>query len=297
MYILKADRDMTRAEVVLNIVSNVILTLYALSCLYPLLNMIAVSLSSARHVMLNDVSVFPRGFNVDNYRILFKDTTYLRAFLNSVFYSVAGTALSTFLCALTAYPLSRKDYAFSKFFMKVIAVTMFFSGGLIPTYLVVRSLGMVDKVWSVIVLGAVSTWYIIILRTNYQNIPHELSEAATIDGCSELGLFFKILLPLSIPTIAVIMLYVIVGKWNDFYTPLIYLNDRDKWPLSVLLRNLVRSAQIAEQEEMAGKNNVVIIARSYISTALVVSTTPILITYPFLQRYFVKGILVGSLKG
>lgn len=274
------------------------LVVYGFICAYPFLNMLAVSFSHPAYVIANKVFIFPIKFHLSNYRILVHDTSYLRAYANTILYTSVGTFSALFFSVVTAYPLSKKKFLFRTGFMRLLVFTMFFSGGLIPTFLVIRGLGMFDTLWAVVVPNALVAWNVIILRTAFMGIPIELEEASVMDGGSHIQILSKIYLPLSVPTIAVIALYSSVGLWNDFFTPLVYLNDSNRWPLSVLLRQLVLSVSgMSEQIKVAELLDEYIVEESYKATALIISTLPILMVYPFIQKYFVKGVMVGSLKG
>ena len=271
---------------------------YGFVCAYPFLNMLAVSFSAPAYVITNKVFIFPIGANVANYRILVNDLSYLRAYGNTILYTTLGTASAIFFSIITAYPLAKKRFPFRTFFMKLVVFTMFFAGGLIPTFLIIRALGMYNRIWAVVIPNALAGWNVIILRTAFSGVPIELEEASVMDGATDLQILTKIFLPLSVPTIAVITLYSSVGLWNDFFTPLVYLNDSNRWPLSVLLRQLVLSINgMAEQEKIANLLDEYIVEESYKATALIISTLPILMVYPFIQKYFVKGVMVGSRKG
>ena len=275
-----------------------VLTLYGFICAYPFLNMLAVSFSAPAYVITNKVFIFPMGANVSNFRILVNDFSYLRAYGNTILYTVLGTTSALFFSIITAYPLAKKRFPFRTTFMKLVVFTMFFSGGLIPTFLVIKMLGMYNRIWAVVIPNALVAWNVIILRTAFMGVPIELEEASVMDGATDLQILRRIFLPLSVPTIAVITLYSSVGLWNDFFTPLVYLNDSDRWPLSVLLRQLVLSINgMAEQEKIANLLDEYIVEESYKATALIISTLPILMVYPFIQKYFVKGVMVGSIKG
>ncbi len=285
-------------DVLMKFIFYMILVLFGFICAYPFLNMIAVSLSKPAYVVANKVFIFPVGIQFANYRILVKDASYIRSYGNTILYTSLGTTSALFFSIVTAYPLSKKTFPFRGVFMKLIVFTMFFSGGLIPTFLVIRGIGMYNTLLAIVIPNALVAWNVIILRTAFMGVPSELGEAVVMDGGSDLQILTRVFLPLSVPTIAVIALYSSVGLWNDFFTPLVYLNDSDRWPLSVMLRQLVLSATgLAEQHKLAEANEEYIVEASYKATALIISTLPILMVYPFIQKYFVKGVLVGSVKG
>lgn len=280
-----------------HIVSACVLLLVVTVTLYPFLYMLAVSLSSDVHVMKNDVTIWPKGFNVDMYKLVLGDPQIWTAYKNTILYTVLGTLISLAVTSTGAYALSRKDMALRKSFTMLIVVTMFFSGGMIPTFLVVSSLNLVDTVWGMVLPGAVSTWNLILMRTFFSGIPKELEESGRMDGLSEIGIFLRIIVPLSKASFATIALFYAVGMWNNFMFPLLYLRSPDLYPLQVLLRNLVLagSASTGDVTGIGGDNQVVEESLKY--ATIMVSTLPILIAYPFVQKYFVKGAMVGAVKG
>ncbi|KHF35674.1 L-arabinose transport system permease protein AraQ [Paenibacillus sp. P1XP2] len=208
-----------------------------------------------------------------------------------------GTAIAMLVTSMGAYALSRKDMTFHKGFTVLIVFTMFFGGGMIPTFLVVRSLGLVDTIWGMVLPGAVSTWNLILMRTFFSGIPKELEESGRMDGLNDIGIFFRIIVPLSKPVFATISLFYAVGIWNNFLYPLLYLRSQELFPLQVLLRNLVLAGSVSSGQvtQIGGDNLVVEDSLKY--ATIMVSTLPILILYPFVQKYFVKGSMIGAVKG
>ncbi|MEK3769565.1 carbohydrate ABC transporter permease [Paenibacillus sp. FSL R5-0887] len=280
-----------------NVVSTFILLVVVVVTLYPFLHMLAVSLSSDVHVMKNTVSFWPKGFNLNMYKLVLGDSQIWVAYKNTLIYTVLGTLISLVVTSTGAYALSRSDMALRKSFTLLIVVTMFFSGGMIPTFLVVRSLDMVDTVWGMVLPGAVSTWNLILMRTFFSGIPKELEESGRIDGLNDIGIFIRIIVPLSKASFATIALFYAVGMWNNFIYPLLYLRSPDLFPLQVLLRNLVLagSASSGDVTSIGGDNMVIEESLKY--ATIMVSTLPILIVYPFVQKYFVKGAMIGAVKG
>lgn len=261
--------------------------------IYPFLHMIAVSLSGDVHVMRGDVNLIPKELTFKNYEHVLSDPRIVTGYLNTILYVTLGTTISLIITAMGAYALSKKDMFFRKGFMIMIVFTILFSGGMIPTFLVVKYLGLLDTVWAMVLPQAVSTWNLIIMRTFFSaTIPKELEESAKIDGLNDLGIFARIVLPLSKPVLATIGLFYAVGIWNNFILPLLYLRDDALYPLQVILRNLVLVEQMAD---VSGGDAVVVQEAIQYATILV-STLPILLLYPFLQKYFVKGVMIGSLK-
>lgn len=280
-----------------NVVSTIFLLVIVVITLYPFLHMLAVSLSSDVNVMKNNVSFWPKGFNVNMYELVLGDPKIWTAYKNTLIYTVLGTLISLVVTSTGAYALSRRDMALRKSFTMLIVITMFFSGGMIPTFLVVRSLDMVDTLWGMVLPGAVSTWNLILMRTFFSGIPKELEESGRIDGLNDIGIFMRIIVPLSKASFATIALFYAVGMWNNFISPLLYLRTPDLFPLQVLLRNLVLagSASSGDVTGIGGDNQVVEESLKY--ATIMVSTLPILAVYPFVQKYFVKGAMIGAVKG
>ncbi|MCZ1268080.1 carbohydrate ABC transporter permease [Paenibacillus taichungensis] len=259
--------------------------------------MLAVSLSSNVNVIQNNISFWPKGFNLSMYKLVLGDPQIWTAYRNTIIYTVLGTLISLVVTSTGAYALSRKDMALRNSFTVLIVITMFFSGGMIPTFLVVRSLNLVDTVWGMVLPGAVSTWNLILMRTFFSGIPKELEESGRMDGLNDIGIFIRIIVPLSKASFATIALFYAVGMWNNFIFPLLYLRSPDLFPLQVLLRNLVLagSASSGDVTSIGGDNLVVEESLKY--ATIMVSTLPILVIYPFVQKYFVKGAMVGAVKG
>lgn len=266
------------------------------ACLYPFIYMLAVSLSDSAAIASGTVWLWPKGFNLDMYRYVFEDGRVLKGYQNTFIYVVLGTAISLMVTALGAYSLSKTKMVMGKPILMIIVFTMFFNGGMIPTFLVVKELGFVNTVWGMVLPGAVGTWNLLIMRTFFMGMPQELEESGKIDGLSEVGIFFRIVLPLSKPVLATIGLYYAVGMWNNFMGPLLYLRDADMQPLQVILRNIVLSGQFTGTDGPV-VGDIVVVEDGLKFATIMVSTVPILLVYPFIQKYFVKGALIGSVKG
>jgi len=266
------------------------------ACLYPFIYMLAVSLSDSASIASGTVWLWPKGFNWDMYRYVFEDGRVLKGYKNTLIYVVLGTAISLMVTALGAYSLSKTKLVMGKPILMLIVFTMFFNGGMIPTFLVVKELGFVNTVWGMVLPGAVGTWNLLIMRTFFMGMPQELEESGKIDGLSEVGIFFRIVLPLSKPVLATIGLYYAVGMWNNFMGPLLYLRDADMQPLQVILRNIVLSGQFTGTDGPV-VGDIVVVEDGLKFATIMVSTVPILLVYPFIQKYFVKGALIGSVKG
>lgn len=244
--------------------------------------------------------LIPKGFNLDAYTKIFQNKDILLGYGNTILYTVIGTALNVVMTICAAYPLSRRDLAGRGLVTGLIVFTMFFGGGLIPTYLLIKNLNMLDTLWVMIIPNAVSVWNIIIMRTFFQqSIPGELQESAMIDGCTHIQTLLRIVLPLSMPIIAVMVLFYAVGHWNSYFNALIYLTTKEKFPLQLILREILIQSDSGEfvklTSESAVRMKMSVEGLKY--AVLVVANLPMLILYPFLQRYFVKGIMIGALKG
>ncbi|NRF91978.1 carbohydrate ABC transporter permease [Paenibacillus frigoriresistens] len=258
--------------------------------------MISVSLSSDVHVIKNEISLLPKGLNFNAYQVVLHDDRIWTSYRNTILYVAVGAPLSLLITAAGAYALSKKEMMFHKSLTLMIVFTMFFNGGMIPTFLVVKSLGLVDSFWSMILPSAISTWNLIIMRTFFLGLPKELEESGKLDGLTEIGIFTRIVLPLSTASLATIGLFYAVGIWNNFYSALLYLRNDQLYPLQVVLRNIVMASQmVLNGGSNVGDNQVLDEPLKY--ATIIVSTVPILLIYPFLQKYFVKGALIGSVKG
>lgn len=275
-----------------------ILTLASLSCILPILHIVSLSLSSGEAITLGKVGLWPADMTWEAYRKLVSGTDVLGALRNSLVITLVGTALNMVFTVLTAYPLSRPYFYARRFFTLAIVFTMLFTAGLIPNYLLIKSLGLVNTYGSLWLPGLISAYNLLILRTFFENIPEELEDAARMDGCGEWRLILQMILPLSLPVIATVSLFYGVGHWNAFFNVLIYINDSAKFNLSVLVQNMIRSqslmSEMAQLDPDAFRN---LTPESIKSAGIIVMVLPMLIVYPFLQKYFVKGVLIGSVKG
>ncbi len=293
-------RRQTLGDKVFDAVNLVVLTLVLLVILYPLWFVVIASISDPMKVASGDLFLLPSGVTFEGYRMILRDPMILTGYRNTLYYTLVGTTFNLVLTVLAAYPLSRKDWVGRNFFMGVLTFTMFFSGGIIPTYLTMNSLGVINTVWAMVIPGAVSVYNTIVMRTYFSNsIPLELQEAAMVDGSSNFGLLLRIVLPLSKPILAVMVLFYGVAQWNAFFGALIYLTKPDMYPLQLVLRSILIQNQVS-QEMMGDVDTLasrVMMAELIKYALIIVSTLPMIVLYPFLQRYFVKGIMVGALKG
>ncbi|MBR3108454.1 MAG: carbohydrate ABC transporter permease [Clostridia bacterium] len=269
------------------------------TCVFPFLNVIAISLSSKSAILRGDVNFIPKEFTCLAYDVIFKDRSMIQSLFFTVELTVIYTAMAMMLTILLAYPLSRERLKGKRFFTLMVMFTMYFSGGLIPTYLNIRNLGMIDTIWALILPGVISTYNVVIMKSFFLGLPRELEEAATIDGANDFQVLFRIILPLSLPSIATLSLFYAVGKWNSFSDALYYINSRSLQPLQLKLYYLIKgitSVEISMVEGNAadaGRN----VSESIESASIIFATLPILAVYPFIQKYFVQGATIGAVKG
>jgi putative aldouronate transport system permease protein len=277
------------------VVNAVVLTGFALICVLPFLNVLGSSLATPGELATRPFVLIPREFTLDAYRYILSTSTIFRAMGVSVFVTTVGTFVSLVITSLMAYALSKRYLRGRRVINFLVVFTMLFSGGMIPTFIVVNSLGLIDSLWSLILPVAVNAFNFVIMRSFFQGIPDSLEEAARIDGCSDLGVFWRIVLPLSLASIATIGLFYAVYYWNTYQSAILYINDSSKWPIQVLLRQIVIVASGMNAD--ASSVDIVPPAQSVKMAVIFVATLPMLIVYPFIQRFFVKGALVGSVKG
>lgn len=266
----------------------------------PLIYLVSASLSEPQAVISGKVWLFPVDFTLKGYEAIFKDRSLIQGFLNSVYITVVGTAINIVVTVMMAYPLSRKTFYGRKFFTMFMMITMFFNGGLVPTFLLINELHMYNSFWAIMLPGCVGVTNVIICRTYFESsIPEELYEAASLDGCDEFGFLLRIALPLAKPVLAVLVLYYAVGHWNSYFNEMIYLEDKVKLPLQVVLRQIIIMSQIADEMmlDFTTAERVQGMADLLKYSTIVVSSLPMLILYPFIQKYFVKGVMIGSVKG
>lgn len=290
----------SKGDIIFDVFNYTILTILLLLVLYPLYFIVIASISDPTAVNNGKVLIRPIGITFEGYAKIFDDSRIWLAYFNTIVYTVVGTAINVILTMMVSYALSRRVFFAKKFVMIFLMITMYFNGGLIPTYLLVKQLGLVNK-WPVMILLSAVNVFNVIVAKNYMenNIPEELYEAASIDGCSQIKYFIKIVLPLSKTIMAVLVLYYGVAHWNEFMTPLIYLRNEKLYPLQLILRSILVQNQI--QGQMVGEAESLIERQKAGELikygVIIVSTLPILIIYPILQKYFVKGTMVGSIKG
>lgn len=288
----------TRGERWFYAFNYVILTLAGLSCLLPLIHLMAVSLSDNHAILSGTVTLWPVGWSFETYRSLFEGTRIMEAFTNSVILTVVGVGLSMLFTVMAAYPLSKRHFYARRTFTLIIVFTMLFGGGTIPTFLVLKALGLINSYWALWLTGLVSTYNMLVMRTFFEGIPEEVIESAKIDGCGEYRQLLRIVLPLSMPVIATLTLFYAVGYWNSFYSVMIFIHDTTKYNLAVMVQQMVQSqTMLQEMNNLQSESVQQMTPESIKAAALFVMLIPMLAVYPFLQKYFVKGVMIGAVKG
>ncbi|MFC4104106.1 carbohydrate ABC transporter permease [Paenibacillus xanthanilyticus] len=283
---------------VFDVVIYAILTLLVVATLYPLLYVLFASFSDAGQLVVNKGILWkPLGFSLEAYKSVLANPGIANGYRNTLFIVVAGVLVNLLMTSLGAYVLSRKNVMWNNVFMFFIVFTMFFGGGLIPLYLVVKGVGLLDSLWSTIIPFAVSTFNLIIMRTAFMGIPDSLEESAKIDGANHFTILFRIIIPLSMPVIAVMILYYAVDKWNGWFYASIFIKSRELFPLQLVLREILIANSTDSMAAGASASDRFQIGETIKYATIMVATVPILCIYPFVQRFFVKGVMVGSLKG
>ncbi|GIO68757.1 carbohydrate ABC transporter permease [Paenibacillus cookii] len=288
----------TAAGVTFDVANYIVLTLFGLAAVLPFVYVIAGSFASDAELTSRAVFFIPKTFTLNAYEFIFSTGTIVKSIGVSVYVTVVGTLVNLFFTVTMAYSLAKRGLYGRNLVLNLVIFSMLFGGGMIPTYLVVKELHLLDSLWALMLPGAISAFNLIIVKNFFQEIPKEIEEAGRIDGCSELGLLWRIVLPLSMPVLATFTLFYAVGHWNDFFSALLYINDPGKWPLQVMLRQIVLLSQAAAGDLNSMDPNFVKPPDQSIKMAvIVVGTLPILCVYPFLQKHFAKGVLLGSVKG
>ncbi|NOV03876.1 carbohydrate ABC transporter permease [Paenibacillus planticolens] len=280
-------------------VSNyILLGIIGIVAILPFIYVVAGSFATDTELTQRAVFLIPKTFSLSAYQFIFSTDTILKSIWVSLYVTIVGTIVNLFFTVTMAYALSKKGLMGRNTVLNMIVFSMLFGGGLIPTYIVIRELHMLDTFWALMIPGAISAFNLIIVKNFFQELPQELEEAAKIDGCTELGLLWRIVLPLSMPVLATFTLFYAVGHWNNFFSALLYINDPAKWPLQVMLRQIVLLSQMAAGDMSTVDPQFVKQQEQPIKMAvIVVGTIPILLVYPFLQKHFAKGVLIGSVKG
>ncbi|BCZ48733.1 sugar ABC transporter permease [Clostridium gelidum] len=296
---MKKFKKLSFSDKSITISGYVGVTLFVLAIIIPLIYIVIASFMDPTTLNNQGITFDFSKWSIEGYTRVFKDDMILRGFLNSVFYSTGYAVISVGITLLAAYPLSRPDFVGKKIITTLYVITMFFGGGLMPTYLLVDNLKLLNTVWAILLPGAINVWNIILARTYFQSLPKELREASAIDGASDITHFFKIMIPVCKPIIAVLLLYQFVAQWNSYFDAMIYLDDAKLQPLqlvirSILIQNTPRPGMIADVQSSAAMAQ---IAQLLKYSTIVVSSLPLLVMYPFFQKYFDKGIMAGSVKG
>ncbi|WP_028552501.1 carbohydrate ABC transporter permease [Paenibacillus sp. UNC451MF] len=293
---MKRDNDIS--ERIFDWIIHIVLLLLVVIALYPLLHVAFSSMSDANQIIAHRGILWkPLGFSLEAYKSVFDNPDILTGYGNTLFIVVVGVVINLFVTALGAYVLSRKNVMWNKVFIFVIILTMFFNGGMIPLYLVVKNVGLMNSLWATIIPFAVNTFNLIIMRTAFMSVPDSLEESAKIDGANHFTILFKIIIPLSMPVIAVMILYYAVEKWNGWFWASIFLKDRELYPLQLILREILLANSTDSMSSGAAAADKFQIGETIKYATIMVATVPILCVYPFVQKYFVKGVMVGALKG
>jgi putative aldouronate transport system permease protein len=285
-------------EKVFHVLNNLFMVLLIIIMLYPFWYVAMYSISDSKLAAGGGLFFVPRGFSLASYQLVLGNTSFLSGFKASFIVTVAGTILSVFFTATTAYAISKKRLRGKNLFSFLILFTMLFNGGLVPSYLVVKNLGMLDTYWALILPNLIGAWNILVMRSFFTGIPDELEEAAKIDGAGDITIFFRIVLPLSKAALATIGLFTAVYYWNDFFSTILYITDKNKWALQAVLRDIVNNTSSALQSQGVAIGYQQNVSENTVKMAsIIVATLPILIIYPFIQKYFAKGAMIGSVKG
>lgn len=281
-------------EKIFDIVNYTLLVLLGIVTLYPIVNVLAVSLSSYAAYMKHPTMVYPVEFNIEAYRSIFSNPLILSSYRNTIFIATVGTLINVFMTVITAYPLAKGKVKGSRVMLFFIVFTMMFNGGIIPTFLVVRKLNLIDTLWALILPMSISTYNFFIVKNFFENIPDSIEESVKIDGAGHVCILTKIIVPLSFPVLATVTLFYAVSNWNRFYEAVMYINSRSNWTLSILLREI-----ITENTELLTDPAVLtqVFPKTMQCATIIVAVLPILMAYPFLQRFFIKGIMLGAVKG
>lgn len=274
-------------------INAILLTTLVLTILIPFVHMVAVSFSDNSAVLRGEVGLLPKGFHLEMYELVFADKRILTSYRNTVIYTLLGTSISLLTTSMGAYALSKKHMFGYKVFSLMIMITMFFSGGMIPTYLVVKELKLLDSIWAVVLPSAVTTWNFLIMRSFFSAFPQDIEEAGAIDGLNDIGVFFRLVLPSSKAILATIGLYYAVSIWNSFFIPFLYLSSEDMYPLQMILKEILTIGS----SNTASVGDVMVVEESLKYATIIVAIAPIMLVYPFIQKYFAKGALLGSVKG
>ncbi|MFD2114632.1 carbohydrate ABC transporter permease [Paenibacillus yanchengensis] len=297
-------KDHSVSSRILDIVVHVVMISVVIITILPILHVVSISFSDPAEIVRGRVGLLPVKFNLSAYyTILFENAHIVKSFMNSIVITLVGTALNVLFTTTAAYVLSKSDLVFRPFFLILAIMPMFFSGGIVPQFLLVKSLGLMDSIWAVTIPVLVSSWWLMIMISFFRNFPAELEEAARLDGCGDIQILLRIVLPLSMASVVTIALFYGVSHWNSYFSAMLYFRSYDNYPLQLILREIVLQNTLAEQ--LAAQGNTAL-AEDYSSlitpesvqyATLVISIVPMLLVYPFIQKYFVQGMMIGSLKG
>ena len=294
----RRNARMSRGDRIFGLVNAALLWIVSIIMLYPLLYVVACSFSDPLSVVQSRITLLPQGATLAAYERVFRNEMIMSGYKNTLVYTLLGTAINVVITLMTAYPLSRPDLVGKKAVNSMIAFTMLFSGGMVPTFLVVKDLGLMDSVWAIVLPGAMSAWNMFIVKNYYMtSIQRELIEAADVDGASDIRAYLSIVTPLSAPIVAVMVLYYGVGHWNAYFDALLYLRDKARYPLQLVIRTFFTASDYAEQGGGSGDTAMLLINETMKYALIVIASAPILCLYPLLQRYFIKGVMLGAIKG
>lgn len=287
-------------DIAFNCFNELFMILFAFLCLYPFIYVLALSLNDGLDAQKGGIYFFPRRFSLENYVTIFKNPDIVNAYAITLFRVIVGTSLSVLLVAACAYAMSRHTLPFRRIFNWMILIPMYFSGGMIPYYLIVSSLGFRDSIWVYVIPSLYGSFNIILMRTFMKQLPESLNESARLDGAGDFTIFIKIIIPLSMPVFATVALFTAVYHWNDWFTATIFATSKKTWPASTLLLNILKASEISSfistKFFVTGGRKRIVTPEALKMAMLIVTTLPIVIAYPFLQKYFVKGVMIGSLK-
>lgn len=264
--------------------------------LYPFVNLVAQSFSSEAYINSGQVNLVPRGFNLTTFRVVMADDMFWRNYQNTVVYTVVATAIAMVLTTTYAYAISKRHLRGRNFFIGVAVFTMFFNGGLIPNYVLINTIGFKNSIWAIVIPNAISVFNLLVMKSFFENFPEELEEAASIDGLSTYGIFLRIVLPLSKAVVATMVLFYAVSFWNSWFAAFLYMDDRDLYPVTVYLRNMLAGATTSDSVQGGGGSDLTQIASNMKAVTMVLTVLPIICLYPFIQKYFVSGVMLGSVK-
>lgn len=281
---------------VFQVFNVIIMLLVCAATLYPFLYLVAQSFSSEAAIIKGEVSLLPVDFNLVTYKSVLSKGDFLNYYKNTILYAVFGTVLSVFFSAMLAYPMSKPNLKLNKFFVPFVIFTMYFGGGMIPNYILMTSLGLRNTIFAFILPGLIGTYYVLLMKSFFAGLPHELEEAGEIDGLSKYGVFFRIVLPISKPIISTMVLFYMAGYWSNWFNAFLYLEDRSKWPVAYYLRQIIIGASTSADPGAASQETMQI-AANIKSCSMVLMAVPIICVYPFIQKYFVQGMMLGGVKG